>query len=209
MTTKVYPKFAESALSLASGVGTKPTGTLKLALVDTGVYTYNDAHQYYSSASAGVVGTPTAISSLTYTNGVLDGADVTVSAVTGNSVEAYIVFLDTGTAGTSPLVCFVDNRVQVEVAVDASSGATSVTSEDLPGAIGSGVTMTKISGTGPTTITTSASAAAGARAVSVTAISSGITAGAVYEYASGSGLPVTPNGGDITVAFAAAGICKL
>lgn len=208
MTTKIYPKWKELIAGLGIGVGTKPTGTLKAALIDTGTYTYSDTHDFYNDVS-GVVGTPTAIGSPTVTNGVLDGADVTFTAVTGASVEAYIVFLDSGTAATSPLVTFTDNRVQVEVAVDAATSATNVVTEDLPEAIASGVAMTKVSGTGPTTITTSAGAAAGARAVSVTAIASGITAGALYEYATGSGLPITPNGGDITLAFAVGGIAIL
>lgn len=209
MTTKIYPKWKELAASLGAGAGTKPTGTLKAALVDTGIYTYSDAHQYYSSVQSAVVGTPTALANATFTNGVIDADNVTFSAVSGNSVEAFIVFLDTGSAATSPLLVFVDNRVQVEVAADASSGATSVTVEDLPEAVGNGATLTKVSGTGPTTITTSASAAVGARSISVTALGSGITAGAVYEWQAGSGLPITPNGGDITLSFSASGIAIL
>lgn len=209
MTTKIYPKWKESAASLGAGSGTKPTGTLKAVLIDTGVYTYNDAHQYYSSAQSAAVGTPTALANVTFTNGVIDADDVTFASVTGNSVEAFIVFLDTGSAATSPMISFTDNRVQVEVGADAASGATSVTVEDLVEAIGNGVALTKISGTGPTTITTSAAASAGARSISVTALGSGITAGAVYEWQVGSGLPIQPNGGNITLNFSAAGIVIL
>jgi hypothetical protein len=58
-----------------------------------------------------VVGTPQVIGSKTFTNGVFDGADVTYTAVTGNSVEALIIYIDTGTAGTSPLVAYIDTGV--------------------------------------------------------------------------------------------------
>jgi hypothetical protein len=51
------------------------------------------------------------IGSKTFTNGVFDGADVTFTAVTGNSAEALIIYIDTGTAGTSPLVAFIDTGV--------------------------------------------------------------------------------------------------
>ena len=108
MASVFYPKGKELALGLLCGSGTKPTGTLKAALVDTGTYTYSAAHQYYSSVT-GVVGTPVAIGSPTYTSGVLDGADVTVTAVTGNTVEAIVVYLDTGSAATSPLVAYIDS----------------------------------------------------------------------------------------------------
>lgn len=111
MANALYPKFKELALGLGIGVGTKPTGTLKMALVDTGTYTYSAGHDYYDDASAGVVGTPTAIGSPTVTGGTLDGADVTFTAVTGATCEAIIVFLDTGTPGTSPLICYMDTGV--------------------------------------------------------------------------------------------------
>ena len=209
MASVWYPKFKELALGLGCGSGTKPTGTLKAALVDTGTYTYNAAHQYYSSVS-GVVGTPVAIGSPTFINGVLDGNDATVTAVTGNTAEAIVIYLDTGTAATSPLIYYHDGRAQFEVAADASSGATSITIEDLPLGVGNGATLTKISGTGPSTITTSATGAAGARTLSVAALASGITAGALYEYAyTGSGLPFTPNSGDCNLVWSASGIAAL
>jgi hypothetical protein len=108
MASVFYPKGKEVALGLLCGSGTRPTGTLKASLVDTGTYTYSASHQYYSSVT-GVVGTPTAIGTPTYTNGVLDGADTTISAVTGATAEAIVVYLDTGVAGTSPLVVYVDS----------------------------------------------------------------------------------------------------
>ncbi len=108
MASVFYPKGKELALGLLCGSGTKPTGTLKAALVDTGTYTYSASHQYYSSIS-GVVGTPAAIASPTYTNGTLDGNDVTISSVTGSTVEAIVVYLDTGSSATSPLIMYIDS----------------------------------------------------------------------------------------------------
>jgi hypothetical protein len=111
MANKVYPKFKEVCLDVVIGSAADPGGTLKAALIDTGVYTYNDAHDFWNDASAGVIGTPVAISSPTFTNGILDGGDVTFTAVSGSSVEALIVFLDTGTPTTSRLVCYLDTGV--------------------------------------------------------------------------------------------------
>jgi hypothetical protein len=98
MTTKLYPKYKESCLSQNPSVD-MDTDTIKAALVDTGTYTYSDAHQYYSSVS-GVVGTPQTLGSKTVTNGVFDAADVTFTAVTGNSAEAIVIYKDTGTEAT-------------------------------------------------------------------------------------------------------------
>lgn len=82
--------------------------TIKVALVDTGVYTFSAAHDFFDDVSAGVVGTPQTLASKTVTSGVFDAADVTFTAVTGNSVEALVIYKDTGTASTSPLIAYID-----------------------------------------------------------------------------------------------------
>lgn len=205
MASKVYPKWKEAVIQAASN--SSLGGTVKAALVDTGVYTYSDSHEFYSSVSSAVIGTPQTLVNKTYTNGTFDADDVTYTAVSGNTVEAIVIYIDTGNAATSRLVAYIDGTADVEVAVNASTSATSITTEDLPNTIASGATMTKISGTGPTTLTTTAQASAGARSVSVPALASGITAGAIYNYPIfGFGLPVTPNGGNITITWDSSGI---
>ena len=201
---RIYPKFKEQALQ--GGVNLS-SGNIKAVLVDLADYTYSDAHEFLSDvAVAGRVATSGNLASKTFTNGVLDTADFTFTAATGDPSEALILFIDTGTASTSRLIAFISGRDRVQVAAAASTGGTSITVEDLPGAIASGVTMTLVSGTGPATIVTSASAAAGARSISVTSLSGNLSADAVYEYGvTGSGLPVTPNGGDINVTVNASG----
>ena len=108
MANAIYPKWKE-AISQASA-NSALTGTVKVALVDTGTYTYSAAHEFLSSLS-GRVGTDQTIGTKTYTNGVFDGADVTFSAVSGASVEALVIYIDTGVAGTSRLVAYVDTGV--------------------------------------------------------------------------------------------------
>jgi hypothetical protein len=105
MANAVYPKYKEAVVQSASD--SSLTGTVKAALVDTGTYTYNAAHQFLTSLT-GVVGTAQTLGSKTYTDGVFDADDVTYTAVTGNSVEAIVLYIDTGTAGTSRLVAFLD-----------------------------------------------------------------------------------------------------
>lgn len=108
MANAVYPLYKQALIQ--GTAGTSLTGTLKAALIDTGTYTYSAAHDFYNDVS-GVVGTPQTIGSKTYVNGLLDGADVTFTAVTGASCEAIILYLDTGTAGTSALVAYIDTSV--------------------------------------------------------------------------------------------------
>jgi hypothetical protein len=108
MANALYPKWKEAVqqASANSSLG----GTVKVALVDLGTYTYSAAHEFQSSLS-GVVGTAQTIGSKTYTNGVFDGADVTFPAVTGATVEALVIYIDTGTPATSRLVAFIDTGV--------------------------------------------------------------------------------------------------
>lgn len=108
MANALYPKWKEAIAQATAN--SSLTGTVKVALVDTGTYTYSAAHEFYSSVS-GVVGTPQTIGTKTYTNGVFDGADVTFTAVSGATVEALVIYIDTGTAGTSRLVAYIDTGV--------------------------------------------------------------------------------------------------
>ncbi|MFN7451397.1 MAG: hypothetical protein ACK5R5_00635 [Alphaproteobacteria bacterium] len=107
MPNAIYPKFKE-ALWLQSTNSNANTGTVKVALVDTGVYTYSAAHEFLTSLT-GVVGTAQTVGSKTFTDGVFDGTDVTYTAVTGNSAEALVFYIDTGTAATSRLVSYIDS----------------------------------------------------------------------------------------------------
>ena len=82
-----------------------------VALIDTGVYTYSAAHQFYSSLS-GIIGTPQRITAPTVTNGVLDGGDVTFPAVSGNNAEALVIYRQNSGANTTwRLVAFIDTGV--------------------------------------------------------------------------------------------------
>jgi hypothetical protein len=109
MTNAVYPKFKEA--NIQASANSSLAGTLKAVLIDLADYTYSATHEFYTSASAAAVGTPQTIGSKTYVNGLLDGADVTFAAVSGDPCEAIIIFLDTGTPATSRLVAFLDTGV--------------------------------------------------------------------------------------------------
>lgn len=110
MANALYPKWKEQLLQFTAN-NNLSAGTVKAALVDTGIYTYSSTDQFYSSVSSAVVGTPQTIGSKTFTNGVFDGADVTYTSVTGNTAEAIVLYIDTGSAATSPLVAYIDTSV--------------------------------------------------------------------------------------------------
>lgn len=83
--------------------------TIKVALVKN-TYPQNLAtDEFYSDISAYVLGTPQTIGSKSITLGVLDGGDVTYTAVTaGDTSEGVVIYKDTGVAGTSPLLMYID-----------------------------------------------------------------------------------------------------
>ena len=109
MANAIYPKYKQALLDASSNVDLND-GTVKVALIDTGVYPYTSTDEFYSSVS-GVVGTPQTINNTTVTNGLFDGDDVTYTSVTGNSVEALLIYIDTGSAATSRLVAWLDTSV--------------------------------------------------------------------------------------------------
>ena len=109
MANAIYPKYKEALLDGASNTDVND-GTVKVALIDTGTYTYSASHDFLDDVS-GVVGTAQAIANTTVTNGLLDGDDVTFTAVSGNSVEALIIYIDTGNSATSRLVAYIDSGV--------------------------------------------------------------------------------------------------
>jgi hypothetical protein len=108
MANALYPKFKEALLKADVDL---EGGTVKAVLVDTGTYTYNAAHDFFDDVS-GVVGTAATLASKTFTNGTFDAADTAFAAIaSGNSIEAIIIYVDSGSAATSPLVCYLDTGI--------------------------------------------------------------------------------------------------
>jgi hypothetical protein len=113
MANAVYPKYKQSLLNADANSALNGSGTtgLYVALVDTGTYTYNSAHQFYSDLS-GIVGTDQEITSTTITNGLIDGNDVTFTSVSGASVEALVLYRKNAGANTTwRLVAYIDTSV--------------------------------------------------------------------------------------------------
>ena len=106
MASAIYPKFKEALLQ---GDYDLSTAVVRAVLIDTGTYTYNAAHDFYDDLS-GVVGTESgALASKTFTDGTFDAADISFTAVTGNTAEAIVLFVDTGNVATDALICYIDS----------------------------------------------------------------------------------------------------
>lgn len=131
MANALYPKWKEAILQGTANSdldGSTDTGVW-VALYDVGAGgAYDSADEFYSSISAGVVGTPVEIGATkSYTNGVFDGANVTFSAVSGAQCEALIIYRKTAGANTEwRLVAYLDTNV-TGLPVTPNSGDITVT----------------------------------------------------------------------------------
>lgn len=112
MANKLYPKGKEHLLN---GDIDLINDTIKAILVDTADYTYADADEALDDVTgAGIVATAT-LGTKSTTNGVFDAADITYSSVTGDSCEALVIYLDSGVAGTSYLIAYIDTATGLPV----------------------------------------------------------------------------------------------
>lgn len=130
MANAIYPKWKEALIQQSANCALNGTGATGVyaALIDTGTYTYSAAHQFYSDLGASVVGTPQEIGATkTYVNGVFDGADVSLPAVTGSTGEAIVIYVANAGANTTwRLVAYFDTGV-TGLPVTPNGGAINIT----------------------------------------------------------------------------------
>lgn len=119
MANLIYPLAKQLALGAGMNLS---AGTVKAVLVDTASYTYSAAHQFFSSVPVGSrVGAAVTLASKTVTNGVFDAADVSFTGlVSAPTIEAVVVYVDTGTEATSPLIAYLDTGTGLPVAAGAT-----------------------------------------------------------------------------------------
>ena len=112
MANAIYPKFKEFALGGSIDLS---TDVVKAVLVDSGVYTYSAAHNFLDDI-ASVIATSAAVTSKTLTDGEFDCSDPVFTAVAAGGPHEYVIFfVDTGTPGTSELICFIDTATGLPV----------------------------------------------------------------------------------------------
>lgn len=93
------------------------TDNIKVVLIDAADYAVNlAAHDNLDDVpGASRVATSGNLSSKTVTDGVADAADVTFASVAGDSVEAIVIYKDTGTESTSRLIAYIDTGTGLPV----------------------------------------------------------------------------------------------
>ena len=107
MANAIYPKWKERLMESGSGA-TLANGNVRAYLIDTNVYTYSTSHTFVSDLT-GIVGSASgSFQNKTLTDGVFDADNISFTAVTGNTAEALVIFIDTGNSSTSRLVTYLD-----------------------------------------------------------------------------------------------------
>lgn len=126
MANVVYPAYRKALLE---GSGPDLTSVnVKMVLVDLADYTYSSAHDFLDDVPSGArVGTSGNLSSKTTTGGVFDAADPTITAVSGDPIEAVVVYHDTGTASTSRLLAFIDTKSDGTTPISFTPNGSDVT----------------------------------------------------------------------------------
>ena len=107
---------------------------IKCVLVDHAVDTPVPAtDEDLADISAGVIATSPNFGTKTSTNGVADAADVTLTTVSGASVESIVIYYDTTVAATSWLIAFIDTATGLpltpnggDVTITWDSGANKI-----------------------------------------------------------------------------------
>lgn len=114
MANALYDKGREAFLN--GGINWT-SDSIKVVLVDAADYTVNlTTHQFLSDIAAGArVATSGNLASKTSTAGVADAADITFTAVSGDPSEALVIYKDTGSAATSPLIAYIDTATGLPV----------------------------------------------------------------------------------------------
>lgn len=110
MASALYPLGKEAILNGDIDID---TDTIKVAAVADEDYTYSAAHQFKSSVTSYSGSTDATLASVTKTSGTVDAADLSpayssLSQDTTKDIDALVIYKDTGVAGTSNLIAYID-----------------------------------------------------------------------------------------------------
>lgn len=119
MTNALYAKGKEKLLTAAINMS---ADTIKVALVSTAYVQNLTTDEFYTSISAHVLDTPETLAGKSITGGVFDANDVLFTAVAGGATcEGVVIYKDTGVAGTSPLIAYIDELTGFPLATNGGN----------------------------------------------------------------------------------------
>lgn len=114
MANALYDKYKKLALDADLDL---LVDNIKVVLVDGADYTPNlNTDDFLDDiAVGGRVATSSNLTTKTTTDGTFDADDVTFTGVSGDQSELLVIYKDTGTAATSPLIALIDTATGLPV----------------------------------------------------------------------------------------------
>jgi len=90
--------------------------TITAVLVDTATYSVDiDVDDFLADIPAGERVATQAMAGMSSALGVADATDTVFSTVTGDTCEAVVIYKDTGSAATDPLLVYIDTATGLPV----------------------------------------------------------------------------------------------
>ena len=112
MFQKAKEQLLQAGINMSSG-------DIRVMLVRS-TYTLDQADEFVADLGAVDNGRSAALGSKTFTNGVFDAADTTITATAANASNALIIFLHTGSDATARLIAYIDDAVGLPFTPEAS-----------------------------------------------------------------------------------------
>lgn len=113
MANALYNKAKEALLTASINMS---SDTIKAVGYTSGYTPNTSTDQFLSTVGANTVGTAQTLTSKTVTGGVFDAADSVFSAVpSGAAMVGLLIYKDTGSAATSPLIAKIDTATGLPV----------------------------------------------------------------------------------------------
>lgn len=135
MANKLYPKALERAIKGGLGFDSGNVKCVAVNVSGTGtLYTYSDAHEFLSDIASGAR-IATSANMTTKTVATVNTDDVRADcddftltfAAAQPDVEALVYYVDTGVAGTSYLIKYVDTSASLPLTPPPGGGTVNVT----------------------------------------------------------------------------------
>lgn len=103
MASVLYDKGREGILDGTIDM----TGDVRCVLVKT-AYVFSAAHDFMDDIGANDNGRSAALGTKTYTSGVFDAADTSLTATAADPCEAIVIYQHTGNDATARLIAYID-----------------------------------------------------------------------------------------------------
>lgn len=109
--------YAKGKQAFLSGSINMSSDTIKVQPVDVADYTVDlAADDFLDDVPSGAkVGTAATLANKSVALGVFDADDTTITGVTGDQFEALVIYKDTGSAATSPLIAYIDTATGLPI----------------------------------------------------------------------------------------------